>query len=352
MEHIKLFWSRLNIPTLLVACQQNLHWNEAVFLYTHYDQYDNAIDALITHSAEAWKHPLFKEVIQQVSNTEIYYRALRFYLEEHPLLLNDLLLDLAGHLDHHRVVDMLTHASHLPLAEKYLLHVQRENLPPINEAVNGLFVKQEEYRRLRESVDAYNNFDQIALAQQLENHDLMELRRISAHLYKINKRHDRSIDLSKKDELWQDAADTAADSADQGLSEALLYFFVEKKLYEVFAAALYTCFELVRPDVVLELSWRFGLLDYAMPFFVQTFREYDDHLKYVYERILKMDKEMEAKEGEEKKKKEEHQAADTAGFMPMLNMAPQMLALPPAPGFMPAVPGVYGGGVPGYGAPY
>lgn len=38
MEHIKLFWSRLNIPTLLVACQQNLHWNEAVFLYTHYDQ--------------------------------------------------------------------------------------------------------------------------------------------------------------------------------------------------------------------------------------------------------------------------------------------------------------------------
>jgi len=38
MEHINLFWSRLNIPTLLTACKENQHWAETVFLYTHYDQ--------------------------------------------------------------------------------------------------------------------------------------------------------------------------------------------------------------------------------------------------------------------------------------------------------------------------
>lgn len=118
---IKLFWSRLNIPTLLVACQQNLHWNEAVFLYTHYDQFDNAIDVMIQHSAECWKHSLFKEIILQVSNTEIYYRALQFYLTEHPLLLNDLLLDLSGKLDHSRVVDIVSRVDHIPLIEKYLV---------------------------------------------------------------------------------------------------------------------------------------------------------------------------------------------------------------------------------------
>lgn len=51
MEHIKLFWSRLNIPTLIVACQQNLHWNEVVFLYTHYDQHDAALDVR-THTRQ------------------------------------------------------------------------------------------------------------------------------------------------------------------------------------------------------------------------------------------------------------------------------------------------------------
>lgn len=134
MEHIKLFWSRLNIPTLLVACQQNLHWHEAVFLYTHYDQYDNAIATMIDHSAECWKHSLFKEILLQVSNTEIYYRALTFYLSEHPLLLNDLLLDLSGKLDHARVVDIVQRVDHVPLIEKYLLHVQRDNIANVNEA--------------------------------------------------------------------------------------------------------------------------------------------------------------------------------------------------------------------------
>lgn len=50
MEHIKLFWSKLNIPTLLQSCKENQHWSEAVFLYSHYDQFDMAVDTLIGHS--------------------------------------------------------------------------------------------------------------------------------------------------------------------------------------------------------------------------------------------------------------------------------------------------------------
>ena len=155
----------------------------------------------------------------QVSNTEIYYRAINFYLQEHPLLLNDLLLDLSQKLDHSRVVIVVNRTGHLALIDKYLLHVQRDNLAPVNEAINELYIKAENYKGLRESVDAYNNFDQISLAQQLQGHELLEMRRISAHLYKMNKRYETSIELSKKDELWLDATETAADSKDQELAE-------------------------------------------------------------------------------------------------------------------------------------
>lgn len=37
---------------------------------------------------------------------------------------------------------------------------------------------------LRTSIDAFDNFDTIALAQQLEKHELTEFRRIAAYLYK------------------------------------------------------------------------------------------------------------------------------------------------------------------------
>jgi len=89
----------------------------------------------------------------------------------------------------------------LPLIEKYLHTVQRENLQTVNEAVNFLFLQQEKYRGLRESIDDFKQFDQIALAQQLERHELMEFRRIAAYLYKLNKRWDQSIEISKKDAL-------------------------------------------------------------------------------------------------------------------------------------------------------
>ena len=356
MEHIKLFWSRLNIPTLLTACQQNLHWNEAVFLYTHYDQYDNAVDVMIQHSAESWKHALFKEIIIQVSNSEIYYRAISFYLQEHPLLLNDLLLDLSQKLDHSRVVMVVDRTGHLALTDKYLLHVQRDNLAPVNKAINTLYIKAENYKGLRESVDSYNNFDQITLAQELERHELLEMRRIAAHIYKINKRYDTSIELSKKDQLWLDATETAADSKDQELAEGIVYFFVENNQPECFAAALFTCYELIRPDVVLELAWRNDLMDFAMPFMVQTFREYHTKLNHVVTKVEEAEKERLAKEEEAKNNKQDGGVAD-AGLIGLYGAPGQsgMLALAPPPGYGGYTAPAYGamayGGAPmnGYG---
>jgi len=44
----------------------------------------------VQHSL-AWEHVQFKDVAVKVSNVEVYYKAISFYLEEHPDLLNDLL---------------------------------------------------------------------------------------------------------------------------------------------------------------------------------------------------------------------------------------------------------------------
>lgn len=56
---------------------------------------------------------------------------------------------------------------------------------------------------LRASIDAYDNFDTIGLAQRLEKHDLIEFRRIAAYLYKGNNRWRQSVELCKKDKLYK-----------------------------------------------------------------------------------------------------------------------------------------------------
>ena len=52
----------------------------------------------------------------------------------------------------------------------------------------------------------------------------------------------------------QDAMETAAQSGDAEIAEELLKFFVEQKERECFAACLFTCYDLIKPDVALEVG--------------------------------------------------------------------------------------------------
>ena len=87
------------------AAEQAHLWAELVFLYDKYEEYDNAIITMMNHPTVAWKEAQFKEVVPKVANIELYYKALQFYLDYKPLLLNDLLLVLTPRMDHTRAVN-------------------------------------------------------------------------------------------------------------------------------------------------------------------------------------------------------------------------------------------------------
>lgn len=177
----------------------------------------------------------------------------------------------------------------MPLVKSYLRSVQSLNNKAINEALNGLLIDEEDYQGLRTSIDAFDNFDTIALAQRLEKHQLIEFRRIAAYLYKGNNRWKQSVELCKKDGLYKDAMEYAAESKLADVAEELLLWFLEKRNYSCFAACLFQCYDLLHPDVVLELSWRNDIMQFAMPYFIQVMREYIskvDQLKEMVEQKL------------------------------------------------------------------
>ncbi|XP_041990402.1 uncharacterized protein LOC121741617 [Salvia splendens] len=60
-------------------------------------------------------------------------------------------------------------AGHLRLVKPYMVAVQSNNVSAVNEALNEIYVEEEDYERLRESIDLHDNFDQIDLAQLLQN---------------------------------------------------------------------------------------------------------------------------------------------------------------------------------------
>ncbi|KAI9281895.1 hypothetical protein BY458DRAFT_498367 [Sporodiniella umbellata] len=273
MAHLNKYIARINISKVIRACSDVHLWCELVYLYVHYDEFDNAVIAMMDHSVEAWEHSAFTEIIVKVSNIELYYKALKFYLAEQPLLLNDLLSVLVPRIKHTRVVQIFEKSDNIPLIKKYLVSVQDANNKEVNAALNELFIEEEDFESLRDSIDRHDNIDPVDLAKRLEKHELLEFRRISAHLYKRNRRWRQSIALSKEDRLFKDAMETAAESKDREVAEELLQYFIEVGKRECFSAMLYTCNDLMRPDFVMELSWRHGLNDFAMPYMINTMRD-------------------------------------------------------------------------------
>jgi clathrin heavy chain len=322
MEHIKIFWSRMNMPKMIRACEEANLWPELVFCYYHYDEFDNAALAVIERPENSWDHTQFKEIVVKVANLEIYYRAIKFYVEQHPSLLTDLLASLTARIDVNRVVKIFQKNDDLPLIKPFLLNVQSQNKRIVNEAVNDLLIEEEDYKTLRDSVQNYDNYDAVELASRLEKHDLIFFRQIAASIYRKNKRWEKSIALSKQDKLYKDAIETAALSGKNEIVEDLLRYFVDIGHRECYTGMLYACNELIRPDLVLELSWRHGLNDFSMPYMINMLAQQTKELA-----TLKADNEA-RKSKEKETEKTEDNTPILGGSRLMITAGPGGVASP------------------------
>ena len=139
---------------------------------------------MIEHSPYAFDHDVYMQTIQKVPNTDLYYKSIVFYLEEQPLQLNDLLKCLTNKIDYVKCVSVMRRLGVISLITPFLKSVQASNTKEVNEALNEIFLENEDYEALRQSITTYQSFDAYALAKQIENHELLEFRRIAALLFR------------------------------------------------------------------------------------------------------------------------------------------------------------------------
>jgi clathrin heavy chain len=219
MDHCKTYMQKLNITKVLRACERFMLWSEAVYLYSHYNEFDNAINIMIEHSPYAFQNDLYLQLIQKVSNTDLYYKSMVFYLEEQPLQLNDLLKSLTAKIDLVKCVSIMRKLGFVSLITPFLKSVQATNTREVNEALNEIYLENEDFESLRQSITQYDGFDAAALAKITEAHEFLEFRRIAAYLYRRIGKYDLSMNLSKNDEMYRDAIETAQESGKTELIE-------------------------------------------------------------------------------------------------------------------------------------
>ena len=203
MDFIRNYFQKLNVSKLLRVCERYLLWNEAVYLHSNYDEHDNAIKIMMEHSPTAFKHESFSNIIQKVTNNELLYKAIDFYLEEEPEHLCELLRHITSKVDLSKVVNQIRKSGYLPIIVDWLKGVQNKNNQAVNDALNQLYLEIGDFEALRESIANYESIDAIGLAKQIEGHDSPEFRRISALIYRRNKKYVESINASKGDKQFR-----------------------------------------------------------------------------------------------------------------------------------------------------
>ena len=126
--------------------------------------------------------------------------------------------------------------------------------------------------------------------------------------------------------------ETVAESKDTNLAEELMRTIMEKEDKELFAAMLYTCYELIKPDVALEVAWRSDLMEFVMPYFIQFVKDLSTRVETVQKSTDDI------KKKEDKKKEEELERPLDMNVEMMfpgpMGMQPQIQAIMPAPGMM------------------
>lgn len=87
---------------------------------------------MIEHSPYAFTNELYLQLIQKVSNTDLYYKSIAFYLEEQPMQLNDLLKSLTNKIDLVKCVSVMRRLGAVALITPFLKSVQVTNNKEVN----------------------------------------------------------------------------------------------------------------------------------------------------------------------------------------------------------------------------
>jgi clathrin heavy chain len=293
---IKQFFQKLNVSKLIRVCRKYQLWNELVYLHSNYKEFDNAVKLMMEHSPSCYAHDVFVSNLQQVNNSDLLYKSIQFYLEEEPLRLNELLKSLTHKLDFARVVQTVKLSGHLPLIIEWLKGVQSQNVQSVNDALNRIYFEVQDYEALRKSILNFDQFNAMSLADKIQDSDHPEFRRISSLIFRKNKVYEKSIQISLQDKYYRDAIETSQESGNKALVNKLLLFFAQQGLREYFSVCTYTCFELLDPDYVLELSWRYGLTEFAMPFMIQMVKDMSARVEHVQKKHEEREKKEEEKQ--------------------------------------------------------
>lgn len=160
-----------------------------------------------------------------------------------------------------------------------------DGLIDINNELVNIYITQKDSKALIALIKKTTNFDTYKTLERLiDEKQTPALRRAAVQLYSALKRFDDGMQYAIANRYYDEASECADCSENGDKCENLLRMicsneFPDKDIRrEIFAVAVARCGHRAHPDVIMELAWRFNMMDFAMPYLIGQLRTMHDRI--------------------------------------------------------------------------
>ena len=270
---INRFYSTIPVIFLQILAKYR-RWKEHFKLLLLRSNLDEALDVVIKHPSIEFDHHKLTAVIGKIKNNNVLERLLLFYYECNPRMIVDLQEEFTERLEMGSLIKFFNEKDVLFIFDKSMRRYQGQNPGSIivSMGLNDHLIQINDYYGLIESIKKCPSIDAMVISETLKSSEQRHFRVLAAKLMANSGEFGNALSILIKEEALIETLMILSQSSNVQYAEAILGRYSRIQNAVMFMAVSYVLYDLLRPDVIFELSQRSQFQELCLPIFCQIMR--------------------------------------------------------------------------------
>lgn len=276
-ENLESFVSKYHstIPVSFVNVMGKYRrWKEAFKLLLLRSNLDEALELVMRHPSIEFDHLKLTSVLSKIKNQKVLENLLQYYFEFDPRMILNLQDDFIERLNLGTLINFFKERKVLFVIDKTMRRYQNQN--PSNVIVsmglNEHLMQINDYYGLIDSIKKCPTIDATRISEYLKSSEQRHFRILAAKFMANSGEFIIALSVLVDEDALIETLMILSQSSNAQYAEAILSRYARIRNAVMFLAVSYVLYDLLRPDILFELSQRSGFQELSLPLFCQMLR--------------------------------------------------------------------------------
>ena len=249
-------------------------WKEAFKLLLLRSNLDEALELVIRHPSIEFDHLKLTAVLSKIKNQKVLENLLHYYFEYDPRMILGLQDEFIERLDMGSLINFFKQRKVLFVIDKTMRRYQVQNPGNVvaSMGLNEHLVQINDYYGLIDSIKKCPSIDAAKVSETLRSSEQRHFRILAAKFMANSGEFIKALSILVEEDALIETLMVLSQSSNAQYAEAILSRYSRIRNAVMFLAVSYVLYDLLRPDILFELSQRSGFQELSLPLFCQIMR--------------------------------------------------------------------------------